>query len=252
MNDHEQPVRYSELAVPSPVYEIRVRGRLDSDRWAEWFEGMLVTVEGSETVFQGPLADQAALYGLLSRLRDLAVPLLSVRVLGERELSLKAARRRKWRINWLLLLVYLLLSGGVSALIVFLTTENILDVALALALLFALLGAIAYGFSWWDGGRGWRWMAAAWWGGTLITAVIYLAVMDYLHPALVAALFSFLLAGGLLYLLGRRQGRISHPLPIQVRWEKLGTITPRTGNEDAETVEPEASRLEEALRERRN
>jgi hypothetical protein len=59
-------------------YEIRLRGRLDQ-RWASWFDGMTVTaLDDGTTVLEGWVADQAALHGLLSRLRDLGLPLLSV------------------------------------------------------------------------------------------------------------------------------------------------------------------------------
>jgi hypothetical protein len=59
-------------------YEIRLQGRLD-ERWASWFDGMTLdpAVDGV-TVLRGPVADQAALHGLLARLRDLGVPLISV------------------------------------------------------------------------------------------------------------------------------------------------------------------------------
>lgn len=59
-------------------YEIRIRGRLD-DRWVPWFDGMTVTAaDEGVTVLRGPVADQAALHGLLARLRDLGLPLISV------------------------------------------------------------------------------------------------------------------------------------------------------------------------------
>ncbi len=63
-------------------YEIRLRGRLD-EQWALWFEDMTVSVEASEgqpatTLITGWVTDQAALYGLLSRIRDLGLPLLVV------------------------------------------------------------------------------------------------------------------------------------------------------------------------------
>jgi hypothetical protein len=59
-------------------YEIRVNGRLD-DRWAEWFEGMTLTREDNDTtLLTGPVVDQAALHGLLKRIRDLGTPLISV------------------------------------------------------------------------------------------------------------------------------------------------------------------------------
>ncbi|MDY0019497.1 MAG: hypothetical protein RBT47_05785 [Anaerolineae bacterium] len=66
------------------IYEIKVKGRLDDGLWSQWFEGMTVTSkEGGVTVLTGPVTDQAALYGLLFKLRDLALPLLSVTLLEE-------------------------------------------------------------------------------------------------------------------------------------------------------------------------
>ena len=59
-------------------YEIRVKGILDG-RWAAWFEDLQVTSDGEETVISGPLADQAALHGLLAKVRDLGMFLISVR-----------------------------------------------------------------------------------------------------------------------------------------------------------------------------
>jgi hypothetical protein len=59
-------------------YEIRVRGHLGT-RWAAWFDGMTLT-HGSDgtTSIHGPVADQAALHGLLQKIRDLGLPLISV------------------------------------------------------------------------------------------------------------------------------------------------------------------------------
>ena len=60
-------------------YEIRLKGRLDA-RWAAWFDGMTFTHEGGgATRIHGPVADQAALHGLLQRVRDLGLPLCAVR-----------------------------------------------------------------------------------------------------------------------------------------------------------------------------
>ena len=59
-------------------YEIRVQGRLD-DRWAAWFDGLnLSRTDDGTTVLRGPVIDQTALHGLLHKLRDLGVPLVSV------------------------------------------------------------------------------------------------------------------------------------------------------------------------------
>ena len=59
-------------------YEIRTQGHLDP-RWATWFDGLSLTQDGDgTTVLHGALLDQAALYGVLLKLRDLGLPLLSV------------------------------------------------------------------------------------------------------------------------------------------------------------------------------
>ena len=59
-------------------YEIRVKGHLGT-RWAAWFDGLAIA-PGSDgtTVIEGPVADQAALHGLLQKIRDLGLPLISV------------------------------------------------------------------------------------------------------------------------------------------------------------------------------
>ena len=60
------------------LYEIRIKGHLD-DRWADWFEGLTITLEDNgDTLLTGPVVDQAALHGLLRKVRDLSIPLLSV------------------------------------------------------------------------------------------------------------------------------------------------------------------------------
>jgi hypothetical protein len=59
-------------------YEIRVKDILDG-RWAAWFEGLQVTSDGDESVISGTVADQAALHGLLAKVRDLGLFLISVR-----------------------------------------------------------------------------------------------------------------------------------------------------------------------------
>jgi hypothetical protein len=62
----------------SLVYQIRIKGHLGR-QWTDWFEGLTITPEDNgETLLTGPLVDQAALHGLLRKVRDLGVPLLSV------------------------------------------------------------------------------------------------------------------------------------------------------------------------------
>jgi hypothetical protein len=60
------------------IYQIRIKGHLDQ-RWSDWFGGLTITLEDNgETLLTGPVADQAALHGLLRRVRDLGMPLVSV------------------------------------------------------------------------------------------------------------------------------------------------------------------------------
>jgi len=58
--------------------EIRVKGQID-ERWSEWLDDLTIThTDQGETVLAGPILDQAALYGLIAKLRDLGLPLLAV------------------------------------------------------------------------------------------------------------------------------------------------------------------------------
>ena len=60
------------------LYRIRVKGHLGS-QWTDWFEGLTITLEeDGDTLLTGPVIDQAALHGLLKKVRDLALPLVSV------------------------------------------------------------------------------------------------------------------------------------------------------------------------------
>ncbi len=60
------------------IYQIRIRGHLRPE-WADWFGGLAVTLqEDGDTLLTGSVADQAALYGLLRKVRDLGMPLVSV------------------------------------------------------------------------------------------------------------------------------------------------------------------------------
>ena len=60
------------------VYQIRLKGHLD-DQWADWFGGLTITLEeNGDTLLTGPVVDQAALFGLLKKVRDLGLPLVSI------------------------------------------------------------------------------------------------------------------------------------------------------------------------------
>lgn len=59
-------------------YEIKIRGHLDS-HWSDWFDGLtMIHDKGGDTILSGPIVDQPALYGVLTKVRDLGLPLLSV------------------------------------------------------------------------------------------------------------------------------------------------------------------------------
>lgn len=74
----QQPVAELLRAPEAVVYQIKLKGHLDS-HWRDWFDNLSLThTETGETILSGPVKDQAALYGLLIKIRDLALPLLSV------------------------------------------------------------------------------------------------------------------------------------------------------------------------------
>ena len=72
------------------TYRITIKGHLDSE-WSDWFDGLTITMVGDgETILTGPIVDQTALHGVLIKIRDLGLPLLSLtRIEPEREKELK-------------------------------------------------------------------------------------------------------------------------------------------------------------------
>jgi len=73
-----QPMTDGRTFDKQRVYQIRVKGSLDR-KWSGWFDGLTIMPQaGDETLLVGPVTDQAALHGLLARIRDLGLPLLSV------------------------------------------------------------------------------------------------------------------------------------------------------------------------------
>ena len=192
---------------PPFLYEIRVKGRLDSEPWTSWFDDLTISTAGGESTLRGRALDHAALYALLARLRDLAIPLIAVRVLDE-EAQLKLAqqsRRYDLLINLLLVGIYALLLGGLSALTVF--VAPIINTALALALLFGLLGGLAHAFGLWSGQRAWRWASYVFWLAAAVTFLVYIPVSGFLPAAPAIAIMLLLAGGGLLYLVYALQHR---------------------------------------------
>jgi hypothetical protein len=60
------------------AYQIRIKGHLGA-QWSDWFEGLTITLEDhGDTLLSGPVADQAALHGLIKKVRDLGMPLISI------------------------------------------------------------------------------------------------------------------------------------------------------------------------------
>jgi hypothetical protein len=62
-----------------PIYQIRIAGLLDYS-WSDWFEGLTINHTADDTILTGPLPDQAALHGVLNKIRDLGLTLLTVTV----------------------------------------------------------------------------------------------------------------------------------------------------------------------------
>jgi hypothetical protein len=87
MGCNGQPHRYKVMInKPRPttdpsrpmIYQIRIEGHL-GDQWTDWFDGLIITlVDNGDTLLTGPVVDQAALHGLLKKVRELGIPLISV------------------------------------------------------------------------------------------------------------------------------------------------------------------------------
>jgi hypothetical protein len=75
-----------------PVYEIRIKGHL-APQWTDWFSGLTITLEANgDSLLTGPVLDQAALHGVLKKVRDLGLPLISVFCVDPNQASAPDAR----------------------------------------------------------------------------------------------------------------------------------------------------------------
>jgi len=215
MKSSDETQTGAEFVKPPFLYEIRVKGRLSSEQWTSWFDDLTVSTDKGESTLRGRVPDHSALYGLLARLRDLAVPLVAVKVLdADAQLKLsQQSRRYDLTINLLLVVVYLALIGGLASITVF--VAPIINTALAMALLFALLGALAHAFWLWSGQAAWRRIAFAGWLAAAIAFLIFVPVSGVLPPAIGIGIMLIVSAGGLMYLvyyLRRRAENINQSL----------------------------------------
>ena len=207
MNSHEIETGLG-FDKPPFLYEIRVKGRLSGEQWTAWFDDLKVSCSEGESTLVGRAMDHAALYGLLARLQDLAIPLIAVKVLdADAQLKLtRQSRRYDLVMNILLGAIYLTLLGGLIAATVF--VAPIIHPALALAFLFALLGGLAHAFWLWSEQAVWRWITYLAWPAAAVSFLIFIPVSGVLPTALALAVTLFFVAGGLVYALSvlRRRG----------------------------------------------
>jgi len=186
---------------PPFVYEIRVKGRLSDEQWTSWFNDLTVSTARGESTLRGRVADHAALYGLLARLRDLAIPLVAVKVLdADAQVKLsRSTRRMDLLINALVVTLYLMLLGALAA-ITIQVAEGI-NTALALALLFALLAGLAHAFGLWTEQVLWRWVSYVAWLAAAISFLVFIPVSGLLPTPLALAILLLIGAGGLFFLI---------------------------------------------------
>ncbi len=233
---------------PPFVYEIRVKSRLSGEQWTSWFSDLTVSTAKGESILRGRVPDHAALYGLLGRLRDLAIPLVAVKVL-DADAQFKMARsirRYDLLINGLVVLLYLLLLGGLSAITILVTP--VITTTLALTLLFAALAGLAHAFGLWTGQPLWRWTSYVAWLATAVTFLVFIPVSGILPTPLALAIVLLILAGGLYYAVTalRRvvQEQKSHLAGGAAPPEATGGTRVSSAGPEAQSGDDEACRIE--------
>ncbi len=218
-------LKESEFTTQPFFFEIHVKSQLSEEKWTSWFDNLMIDARDGETILRGTLPDRTALYGLLNRLRDLAIPLVSVNVLDAEAQQLLQARSKRYDVmtHILLVIIYLLFVGGLIALTTVFASPNY--PAFALTLLFAALGGVAYALYYWSRVKFWRYLSFLMWPATFLTffigLIIYVAVEEIAHPALPIALMFLLSAGGLVYLAYYLRGRSDRVNNVLVDWLEL-------------------------------
>ena len=92
MSDHPETKTDSSQSL---VYQIRIEGHL-GQQWIDWFDGLAITLEeDGDTLLTGPVIDQAALHGLLKKVRDLGMPLVSIRQVQFNETDPERSKQEK-------------------------------------------------------------------------------------------------------------------------------------------------------------
>lgn len=216
---NEEKIQKNET-IPRPryVYEIRVDGNLEGQHWMSWLEGMEIATRGGQTIIRGYLMDQSALYGILSQLRNLAIPLISVR-----RLEVVDPNRKKtplW-ISALNVLLALLIVGWLSALTIFFVHELQVSVSLALSFLFGFTSIICYIFYKQIETKIWAALSITTGSVAVFTAMLYLAAEELISTTLFMAILLILLSAILLSFLGWWHRKSEEDLIYQEKSEQV-------------------------------
>lgn len=198
------------------VYEIRVEGNLEGQHWMSWLEGMEIATRSGQTIIRGSLMDQSALYGILSQLRNLAIPLISVKRL---EVIDPYHKQTPIWIRVLNVLLALMIVGWLSALTVFFVHELDVAVALAFSFLFGFTSIICYVFYKQTDTRLWAGLSITSGSGAVFTAMLYLAIEKLISTALFLAILLILLSAVLISFLGwwnrKREDSLVYQEPVE-------------------------------------
>lgn len=137
-------------------------------------------------------------------------------------------------INWLMVGVYGLLTGGVGMLMLYFAVEWDLNPALFFAGFFGTLGTIALGFNGMGYGRGWRWLAVAELVVSAMFVLLWVMVEDYLHPALGFSAFFFFAAAAVMYF--AQQAKLRRDRRAEIEFAPLGSLN--SGDQRVDALTP--------------